>query len=87
VLVVIIYLQKNNVGPNIKSTSFKRTKQEIRAYVTKPARVSNDFGHKEESMPTLNLSSDDVYSIVEYIDSLQRHKIWMKSPVKPLVKF
>ncbi len=78
---------KNNIAPDLKTTSYKRTKKEIRAHIENPTRILKDFNYKQKTMPKIKLSNDEIYSIAEYIDSLEVHKVWIKSPIKPLLKF
>ncbi len=78
---------KSNIGPDLNAASYKLTKREVRMHIENPTRILKDFDKSKVVMPVIPLSNDDIYALAEYIDSLEVHKIWIKSPIKPLHKF
>ena len=65
-------------GKDFNLVSYERTKSEIKAYASQPGSLYRSFGYSANAMPTLPLSSKELNNIVDYIDSLQPFKKWMK---------
>lgn len=68
----------SGMGPDFNLVSYKRKKEDISKYITSPITMYREFGYSANAMPTLPLAPKDVADIVEYIDSLQPFKVWMK---------
>ena len=65
-------------GKDFNIVSYTRKKQDIKAYMKDPYKNFKRFGYSANAMPTLPLKSHEIDDIVDYIDSLQPFKIWMK---------
>ena len=66
------------MGPDFNMVSYTRKKKDIYKYITSPSTMYRKFGYSSNAMPQLPLLPKDVEDVVEYIDSLQPFKIWMK---------
>jgi len=66
------------MGPDFNMVSYTRKKEDISKYIIAPATMYKQFGYSSNAMPTLPISPKDVDDVVEYIDSLQPFKVWMK---------
>ena len=66
------------MGPDFNMVSYTRKKEDLRKYITSPSTMYRKFGYSSNAMPELPLLPQDVEDVVEYIDSLQPFKIWMK---------
>jgi mono/diheme cytochrome c family protein len=77
------------LGPDFNMVSYKRTKEEIAAYVKNPYSLSEKFGYSANAMPTLPIEEQEIKDVADYINSLVKFKIWMKksnNKKKELVK-
>ena len=68
----------NAFGKDFNIVSYTRKKEDIKAYIKNPDENFKRFGYSANAMPTLPLEEKDIDDIVDYIDSLQVFKIWMK---------
>jgi len=66
------------MGPDFNMVSYTRKKVDIRKYITSPSTMFRKFGYSSNAMPELPLRPQEVDDVVEYINSLQPFKIWMK---------
>ena len=66
------------MGPDLNMVSYRRKKEDISKYITSPSSMYRKFGYSSNAMPQLPIPPQDVEDVVEYIDSLQPFKIWMK---------
>ena len=68
----------SGMGADFNIVSYTRKKEDISKYIISPATMYKKFGYSSNAMPTLPLPPQDVDDVVEYIDSLQPFKVWMK---------
>lgn len=68
----------NAFGKDFNIVSYTRKKEDIKAYTKDPYSNFKRFGYSANAMPTLPLEEKDIDDIVDYIDSLQPFKKWMK---------
>ncbi len=66
------------LGPDLNIVSYTRHKEDLAAYIKKPYDNFEKFGYSANAMPTLPLSDTEIEDVVDYIDSLQPFKRWMK---------
>ena len=66
------------MGPDFNIVSYTRKKEDISKYITSPSTMYRKFGYSSNAMPQLPIAPQDVEDVVEYIDSLQPFKVWMK---------
>ena len=66
------------MGPDFNMVSYTRKQEDIYKYITSPSTMYRKFGYSSNAMPELPIPPEDVDDVVEYIDSLQPFKIWMK---------
>ena len=66
------------MGPDFNMVSNTKKKEDVSKYITSPSSMYRKFGYSSNAMPQLPLLPEDVDDVVEYIDSLQPFKIWMK---------
>ena len=66
------------MGPDFNMVSYSRKKEDISKYIMSPSTMFREFGYSSNAMPQLPLLAQEVDDVVEYIDSLQPFKIWMK---------
>ena len=66
------------MGPDFNMVSYTRKKEDIYKYIISPSSMYRKFGYSANAMPQLPILLQDVDDVVEYIDSLQPFKIWMK---------
>lgn len=69
------------MGKDFNLVSYNRKREDVMKYVTSPGTMYREFGYSANAMPQFPLSGEDVEDVVEYIDSLQRFKAWMKKGV------
>ncbi len=69
-------------GGDFNPISYSRTKQELYRYTLDPLGEYKNFGYAASAMPNIPLLIKDVEDVVEYVDSLQPFKKWMKTAVK-----
>ena len=65
-------------GGDFNPISYKRTKEELYRYTLNPLSEYKNFGYVASAMPNIPLKIEDIENIVEYVDSLQPFKEWMK---------
>lgn len=65
-------------GPDLNIVSYTRKKKEIEDYTRNPYAFYEAFGYSANAMPTLPLEEQEIKDVVDYIDSLQPFKKWMK---------
>lgn len=66
------------MGPDLNLTSYTKTKKQIKNYISEPSKYFKQWGYTANAMPELPISEEDKDFIVNYIDSLQPFKKWMK---------
>lgn len=66
------------MGPDFNMVSYTRKKKEIEDYTREPSAFYETFGYSANAMPTLPLEEQGLKDVVEYIDSLQPFKKWMR---------
>lgn len=66
------------MGKDFNLVSYTRPKEEIKAYAQNPSRNYRKFGYTSNAMPELSVNDGDLDEIVDFIDSLQPFKKWMK---------
>jgi mono/diheme cytochrome c family protein len=54
-------------GPHFEEIASKRNSDEIRAMISDPALVSQNFGYKRNAMPPFQLSEENLTAITKYI--------------------
>ncbi len=69
---------KGGMGEDFNIVSYKRKKADIVKYVRTPSKMFREFGYAANAMPKIPLSEEQIKDVSEYIDSLQKFKIWMK---------
>jgi len=69
-------------GGDFNLISYSRTKQELYRYTLDPLGEYKKFGYPASAMPNIPLLIKDVEDVVDYVDSLQPFKKWMKTAVK-----
>ena len=65
-------------GKDFNIVSYKKKKEDIKAYMKDPYENFKRFGYDANAMPTLPLKENEIEDIADYIDSLQTFKVWMK---------
>ncbi len=66
------------MGKDFNLVSYNRKKEDVIKYIVSPMTMYREFGYSANAMPRFPLSGEDVEDVAEYIDSLQRFKVWMK---------
>ncbi len=66
-------------GGDFNPISYNRTKEELYRYTLDPLSEYKNFGFPASAMPNIPLRVEEIEDVVEYIDSLQPFKSWMKS--------
>ena len=66
------------MGPDFNMVSYTRKKEDIRKYVNSPVSMYKEFGYSANAMPQLPIKPKELDDLIEYIDSLQPFKVWMK---------
>lgn len=66
------------MGKDFNIVSYERTKEEIFQYIIDPGSNYDKFGYSSNAMPKIAIKPEEISDVVEYIDSLQKFKIWMK---------
>jgi mono/diheme cytochrome c family protein len=69
---------KGGMGKDFNLVSYNRKKEDIVKYVRSPSKMFREFGYSANAMPKIPLSEKDIKDVSEYIDSLQKFKVWMK---------
>ncbi len=65
-------------GGDFNPISYSRTKEELYRYTSDPLSEYKNFGFSASAMPNIPLKIEDIEDVVEYVDSLQPFKRWMK---------
>ncbi len=66
------------LGRDFNLVSYTRRREDIFKYIKNPSSQYKKFGYSANGMPTLPLKDEDIKNVVDYIDSLQPFKEWMK---------
>jgi mono/diheme cytochrome c family protein len=66
------------LGPDLNIVSYTRKKEDLAAYIKEPYNHYERFGYSANAMPALPLEDKEIEDVVDYIDSLQPFKKWMK---------
>jgi len=66
------------MGPDFNMVSYSRKKENISKYIASPSSMYREFGYSANAMPQLPLLPQEIDDVVDYIDSLQPFKVWMK---------
>ena len=65
-------------GGDFNPISYNRTKNELYRYTLDPLSEYKNFGFTASAMPNIPLKIQNIEDVVEYVDSLQPFKKWMK---------
>jgi len=66
------------MGRDFNLVSYDRKKEDILRYIIEPNSAFRDFGYSSNAMPKIAIKPKEINDVVEYIDSLQKFKKWMK---------
>lgn len=69
---------KQSLGPDLNLVSYSKHKEQIKKYIVDPSQYYEEFGYSANAMPKLPLTNEEVDFVVDYIDSIQPFKVWMK---------